>query len=299
MHPAPFAYVRVDSVAEALAALADRPDARLLAGGHSLLPALKLRLAQPATLIDIGRVAELTGIAAGDERLRIGALATHDRIARAPEVASAATALAEACAQVGDPAVRNWGTLGGNVAHADPASDPPAALAALGATLELTSRNGVRRVPAAEFFVDLFLTQLGADEIITAIELPAGGAAAGTGAAVGSAYVKQPHPASGYAVCGAAAVVRLDQAGRCAAARLAIGGAAAAPVTADLPALAGAAPDRLQPGLVGDVLAALRIDDPLEDAYAPGSYRVHLARVLGRRALLRAAARAAPPPASA
>ena len=283
MHPAPFAYLRVASVSEALAALEDSGDGKLLAGGHSLLPALKLRLAQPATLIDIGRVGELRGVTASGGSLRLGALTTHDQVAGSAKVAAGAQALAEACALVGDPAVRNWGTLGGNLAHADPASDPPAALAALDARLELTARTGVRRVSAEEFFVDLFLTQLGDGEIITAIELPA------ARPATGSAYIKQPHPASGYAVCSAAAVVSLDQAGRCTRARLAIGGAAAVPVAVDLGALTGTT---LEPGPVGEVLAGLNIDDPLEDAYAPGPYRAHLARVLGRRALLQAATRA-------
>ena len=161
MYPAPFDYLRAASVAEALAALAAHPDGQLLAGGHSLLPALKLRLAQPALLIDIGRLQALAGVERRAGRLRIGALTCHDRVARSPEVAAGARLLAEACAKVGDPAVRNWGTLGGNLAHADPASDPPAALAAAGAELELTSAAGVRRVAAADFFSDLFVTQLG------------------------------------------------------------------------------------------------------------------------------------------
>ena len=172
MYPAPFSYVRVASVAEALAALAEYPDGRFLAGGHSLLPALKLRLAEPATLIDIGRVAELQGIAQQGGTLTIGSLATHDQVASSDAVCGAARLLAEACGKVGDPAVRNWGTLGGNLAHADPASDPPAALVAAGARLELQSSSGQRWVAADEFFSDLFLTALASDEIITAVELP-------------------------------------------------------------------------------------------------------------------------------
>ena len=151
MYPAAFDYLRVASVAEALAALEAHPDGQLLAGGHSLLPALKLRLAQPATLIDIGRIAELAGVERLNGRLRIGALTCHDRVARSVEVAAGARLLAEACAKVGDPAVRNWGTLGGNLAHADPASDPPTALVVAGAELELTSAAGVRRVAAGRF----------------------------------------------------------------------------------------------------------------------------------------------------
>ena len=285
MYPAPFSYVRVASVAEALAALAEHPDGRFLAGGHSLLPALKLRLAEPTTLIDIGRLAELQGIAQQGGTLTIGSLATHDQIASSDAVCGAARLLAEACAKVGDPAVRNWGTLGGNLAHADPASDPPAALVAAGARLELQSSSGQRWVAADEFFSDLFLTALASDEIITAVELPAG-AAAGTG----SAYLKHPHPASGYAVCGAAAVVSLDAAGRCSRARLAIGGVGPVPVAIDVAALSG---ETLEQAAVDAALAGIDIADPLSDPYASSDYRIRLARVLGRRALLLAASRAA------
>ena len=286
MYPAPFSYVRVASVAEALAALAEYPDGRFLAGGHSLLPALKLRLAEPTTLIDIGRLAELQGIAQQGGTLTIGSLATHDQIASSDAVCGAARLLAEACGKVGDPAVRNWGTLGGNLAHADPASDPPAALVAAGARLELQSSSGQRWVAADEFFSDLFLTALASDEIITAVELPAAAAAAGTG----SAYLKHPHPASGYAVCGAAAVVSLNAAGRCSRARLAIGGVGPVPVAIDLAALSG---ETLEQAAVDAALAAIDIADPLSDPYASSDYRIRLAHVLGRRALLLAASRAA------
>ncbi len=283
MYPAPFSYVRVASVAEALAALAEHPDGRFLAGGHSLLPALKLRLAEPAVLIDIGRVAELQGITQVGSTLRIGSLATHDQVASSDAVCGAARLLTEACAKVGDAAVRNWGTLGGNLAHADPASDPPLALVAAGARLELQSSVGQRWVAADQFFSDLFLTALASDEIITAVEVPA------AGARTGSAYLKHPHPASGYAVCGAAAVVTLDGAGRCESARLAIGGVGPVPVAIDLAALSGEAPE--QAG-VDAALADIEIADPLSDPYASADYRIRLARVLGRRAMLLAAQRA-------
>ena len=283
MYPAPFSYVRVASVAEALAALAEHPDGRFLAGGHSLLPALKLRLAEPAVLIDIGRVAELQGITQVGSTLRIGSLATHDQVASSDTVCAGARLLAEACAKVGDAAVRNWGTLGGNLAHADPASDPPPALVAAGARLELQSSVGQRWVAADQFFSDLFLTALASDEIITAVEVPA------AGARTGSAYLKHPHPASGYAVCGAAAVVTLDGAGRCESARLAIGGVGPVPVAIDLAALSGEVPE--QAG-VDAALAEIGIADPLSDPYASADYRIRLARVLGRRAMLLAAQRA-------
>ena len=176
--------------------------------------------------------------------------------------------------------------LGGNLAHADPASDPPPALVAAGARLELQSSSGQRWVAADEFFSDLFLTALASDEIITAVELPAAGAGTGTG----SAYLKHPHPASGYAVCGAAALVSLDAAGRCSRARLAIGGVGPVPVAIDVAALSG---ETLEQAAVDAALAAIDIADPLSDPYASGDYRIRLARVLGRRALLLAASRAA------
>ena len=283
MYPAPFSYLRVATVAEALAALAEHPDGRFLAGGHSLLPSLKLRLAEPAVLIDIGRVAELQGITQVGRTIRIGALATHDQVASSDAVCAAARLLAEACAKVGDPSVRNWGTLGGNLAHADPASDPPPALVAAGARLELQSSAGQRWLPADQFFSDLFLTALASDEIITAIEVRAGGAR------TGSAYLKHPHPASGYAVCGTAAVVELDAAGRCASARLASGGVGPVPVPIELDALSGEA---LEQTAVDAALADIDIADPLSDPYASADYRHRLARVLGRRAVLLAAGRA-------
>ena len=284
MYPAPFSYVRVATVADALAALAEHPGGRFLAGGHSLLPAMKLRLAEPATLIDIGRVAELQGIARQGGTLRIGSLATHDQVTSSDVVYAGARLLAEACAKVGDAAVRNWGTLGGNLAHADPASDPPPALVAAGARLELQSSVGQRWVAAGEFFSDLFITALASDEIITAVEVPA------AGARTGSAYLKHPHPASGYAVCGAAAAVELDADGRCASARLAIGGVGPVPVTIDdVSALSG---EPLQQAAVDAALAGIDVAEPLSDPYASADYRLRLARVLGRRALLLAASRA-------
>lgn len=283
MYPAPFSYVRVATIADALAELAEHPDGRFLAGGHSLLPAMKLRLAEPAVLIDIGRVAELRGITQQGGTLRIGSLATHDQVANADAVCAGARLLAEACAKVGDPAVRNWGTLGGNLAHADPASDPPPALVAAGARLELQSSSGPRWVAAGEFFSDLYITALASDEIITAVEVPAGRAR------TGSAYLKHPHPASGYAVCGAAAVVTLDAAGSCASARLAIGGVGPVPVEIDVSALSG---QTLEQAAVDAALADLDVADPLSDPYASADYRTRLARVLGRRSLLLAAGRA-------
>ena len=147
MFAADFDYYRAASVAEAGQLLQQHPGAKLLAGGHSLIPLLKLRLAAPAAVIDIGRIAELKSIATGDGKVTIGALTTHSEIAASSAVQQHAAGLAEAASQIGDPAVRNRGTIGGNLAHADPASDLPTVLCALGATIHVTGPGGGRRSP--------------------------------------------------------------------------------------------------------------------------------------------------------
>lgn len=284
MVPAKFDYHRAGSVDEALELLGRHPGAKLLAGGHSLIPMMKLRLAQPPAVVDIGRVGELRGVQATDAGLRIGALTPHAEVAASAEVRRDCPLLAEAAAQIGDPQVRNKGTVGGNVAHADPASDLPAVLVVLGATLHLRGPGGSRQVAARDFFLDLLTTDLGEGEILTAVEVPR--LSAGTG----SAYLKVEHPASGYAVCGAAAVVRLEG-GTCREARLAFNGVAATPAVAD-GALGGLVGGSLDDGAVARALAGFSVEDPLGDVHASGEYRQHLARVYGARALARARDRA-------
>ena len=166
MWPKPFDYVRAGSIEEAITMLNKREDAKLLAGGHSLLPAMKLRLAEPATLVDIGQCG-LNQITDKGHGLVIGALATHATIA-----ANTNGALSQAAAGIGDQQVRNFGTIGGNIAHADPASDPPAVLVALNAKVYVKGSGGERSIPAEDFFVDLFTTELLEDEIITSIYVP-------------------------------------------------------------------------------------------------------------------------------
>ena len=289
MYPAQFDYYRASSVAEALSLLQQHDGAKLLAGGHSLLPMMKLRLAQPTALVDIGRVAELKGIEAADGLLRIGALTPHAAVASSALVRERCSLLAEAAAKIGDPQVRNRGTVGGNIAHADPASDLPAVLVALGATVVLRGpgheTGAPRRVAAASFFLDLLTTDLRAGEILTAVEIPTG--APGTG----SCYLKVEHPASGYAICGAAAVLTLAG-GRIEAAALCFNGVAPVPVNARgvAAALVGQPPDDSQ---LQQAMAHLAVPDPLDDIHASGSYRVHLARVYGQRALQQARDRAA------
>ncbi len=196
MYASDFAYYRAGSLAEAGQLLQQHPDAKLPAGGHSLIPLLKLRLATPPALIDIGRLDELKGISVTDGRVRIWALTTHAELAASSELAARCPALAEAAGLIGDPAVRNRGTIGGNVAHADPASDLPTVLRALDATIAVTADGGERSIPAADFFEGMMETALGDHDIVTAIEVPA--ASAGQG----QAYIKFSHPASRYAVVG-------------------------------------------------------------------------------------------------
>ena len=212
-----FDYYRAGSVAEAGQLLQAHPGAKLLAGGHSLIPLLKLRLAAPAAVIDIGRIGELKGITVSGDTLKIGALTTHAELAASAAVRQHAAALAEAAGQIGDPAVRNRGTVGGNVAHADPASDLPTVLSALGATFGVVSAGGERTIDAAEFFQGIMTTALGENDLLTSIELPV------AHAGQGSAYVKFAHPASRYAVIGVAASVSISN-GSCASAAVAIGG---------------------------------------------------------------------------
>ncbi len=285
MFAAEFEYHRAGSVAEARQLLAAHPDAKLLAGGHSLIPLLKLRLAAPAAVIDIGRIGELRGISNGGGALRIGALTTHAEIAASDAVKSGAAALAEAAGQIGDPAVRNRGTIGGNVAHADPASDLPTVLIALDATFTVNSPDGERSVSAADFFQGMMATALGEHDILTAVNVPAGGG--------GSAYVKFSHPASRYAVVGAAASLTVAG-GNCTSASVAVGGATAVPArcTSVEAALAGQA-------LSADVIAAAAAaaggdlgDDLLGDVFASGDYRRAVTPVYVQRALAAAAERA-------
>ena len=225
MYPTQTTYHRATSVSEAVQLLASNEGAKVLAGGHSLIPMMKLRLASPSVLVDIGRIEEMKGISADGAGLSIGALTTQAEIASSDLVKERAPALAEAAGLVGDPAVRNRGTIGGNVSHSDPASDLPTVLTALGATYNIAGPGGQRSVAAADFSTGLLETALAEDEILTGVSIPA------TPSGSGSAYVKFPHPASRYAVVGAAAIVTV-QGGRCASASVVVGGVEATPTRA-------------------------------------------------------------------
>lgn len=287
MFPAQITYHRAGSVAEAVQLLSDNEGAKLLAGGHSLLPLMKLRLASPAVLVDIGRIEALKGVSAGDGGITIGALTTHAEIASSDLVQQNAPVLAEAAALVGDPAVRNRGTIGGSVSHADPASDQPTVLTALGATFNVTGPGGDRSIAAADFATGLLENALNDNEVLTSISVPS------VPSGAGSAYVKFPHPASRYAVVGAAAILAVNG-GTCSSASVAVGGVETTPARASSveAALAGsdlsdAALDAAAAAVAGDLNG-----DPMGDVFASAEYRRAMASVYVRRALGAAASRA-------
>jgi carbon-monoxide dehydrogenase medium subunit len=280
MYAPDFAYYRAGSLAEAGQLLQQHPGAKLLAGGHSLIPLLKFRLATPAALIDIGRLDELKGISVTDGRVRIGALTTHAELAASSELAASCPALGEAAGLIGDPAVRNRGTIGGNVAHADPASDLPTVLRALDATIAVTVDDGERSIPAADFFEGMMETALGDHDIVTAIEVPA------AGAGQGQAYVKFSHPASRYAVVGAAAAVTLVG-GTVGVVAVALGGLvpAARRAASVEEALAGQAPTADAIAAAAAAVSADLGDELIGDIYASAEYRRAMAPVCVKRAL--------------
>ncbi len=279
MYPAKFDYYRAGSVAEAVALLQQHGDAKVLAGGHSLIPAMRLRLATPAALVDIGNVAELKGMGMSNGAVRIGAMTTYAEVARATKD----HALHDCCVHVGDAQVRNRGTLGGSLAHNDPAGDMPAVALALEATIEVAGPGGVRQIPADEFLLGLFETALGESEILTAIHFPT--------TSGGSAYEKVANPASGYAVVGVAAAVTVSE-GIVTKCRVAVTGATdhaqrLRGVEAALEGKAGSE-DNVQ-------AAAATAADGLEfngDIHADASYRANLTRSVTAKALMVALSRA-------
>jgi aerobic carbon-monoxide dehydrogenase medium subunit len=263
--PASFEYETAESTAHALSLLAEHgEDAKLLAGGHSLLPMMKLRLAVPAVLIDIARLTELSGIRVDGSELVIGATTRHADVAGSPLVKAEAPILAYAAAQVGDPQIRHRGTIGGSLAHADPSADLPMTLVALDGALEITGPSGTRTVPAGEFFTGFFETVLEPDEMLTAVRVPR----------IGSApwgYQKFVRRANDRAIVGAAAVD-----GRVALASMGATPLRAAGVEAALQA--GASPSEAAEHAAEGTSAG-------SDFHADKDFREHLARVLTKRAL--------------
>lgn len=279
MYPGKFEYVRAASVAEAIKILQENADAKIVAGGHSLLPAMKLRLSEPAMLVDISRIAELRGINANGS-LMVGALATHAEIAGNAHVKKYCAALAQATAQVGDNQVRNFGTLGGNLAHADPASDPPTVVLACDGVMHVQGPGGKRSIKAADFFTDLFTTALQPGEILTGVELPNHGGKK-------CAYVKMSHPASRYAVVGVCVCLEMDG-DRCKSASVAVGGAVNHVLRSAgaEKALSGSALDDAALNAAADALLNdLPADALMDDVTYPAGYRKAMAGVYLKRAV--------------
>ncbi len=268
MKPAPFAYRKAHSVEEAIALLGTR-EARLLAGGQSLIALLNMRLATPALLVDINGIEGLGGIVLRDGMVEIGALVRHVEAEHSPIVAAQAPLIARALPHVGHVAIRNRGTIGGSLALADPAAELPACLLALGGEVEARGPRGTRRIAAEEFFKGLFETALAPDEMLTAVRVPA----AGQDTRVGFAELSRRH--GDYALVGLAASARVDG-GRLADVRLAFFGVGATPLRAR------GAEAALVDGDVEAAVNALDLDPP-DDAQATGAVKRHLAGVLLRR----------------
>jgi carbon-monoxide dehydrogenase medium subunit len=288
MIPSPFEYIAPTTLQEAISLLsAHKDEAKVLAGGHSLLPMMKLRLAAPAYLIDLGRIPNLAYIRDNGARIQIGPMTTHFMVESSDMLRQRLTALAEAAGTVGDVQVRNRGTIGGSLAHADPAGDLPAVMQMAEAQLRLIGPGGERTVPAEQFFVDLLTTALGPDELLAEIHLDVPPARTGT------AYMKVFQKASGFAIVGVAASVTLGADGRlCEAACVGITGVAAKSFRARAveQALEGKAID--EAAITAAAGHASEGVEPLADLHASGEYRLALARVYTKRALLRALTRA-------
>jgi aerobic carbon-monoxide dehydrogenase medium subunit len=283
MIPAKFGYVRPTSLTEAIAALGGSgEEVKVIAGGQSLIPLLRLRLADPGLLVDIGRLAELRGVVDEGATLRIGALTTHDELARDPVIAAHCGLIAEAAATVADPAVRHRGTLGGSLAHADAAGDLPAVAVALGATLLAQGPAGGREIPATDFFVDYLTTTLAPDEIVTAVRVPK------LDSGWGYRYEKFHRTAQAWAIVGVAAAVRRAN-GQVAEAKVALTNMGMVPVKASAVEAAAAGIPASAPALRQAASHADETAQPPSDLHGSAEYRRHLARVLTGRALAAAA----------
>jgi carbon-monoxide dehydrogenase medium subunit len=284
MIPTSFDYVRAESLKEALKALSAGDGTKVIAGGHSLLPIMKFRLAQPPRLVDISRLEELKGIAEKGRGARIGAGTTYRELLESQLLRDRFPLITEATHTIGDLQVRNRGTIGGSLAHADPVSDMPAVMLALDATFNLRSKSGKRSVQAREFFLGAFSTALAEDELLVEIVLPPLPTGAGT------CYLSHDHPASGYAIVGAAAVVALKRETVSHAALALTGVGDMAFLARSVDALVGT---QVQAEAISD--AAIGVTEGITvsgDIHAPADYRRHLATVISRRALETALERA-------
>jgi carbon-monoxide dehydrogenase medium subunit len=288
MFPANFGYVAAGSVEEALQLMAKHgEEGKLLAGGHSLIPAMKLRLQSPQILIDLGAVPGLRGVRVDGNNLVIGALTVHTDVASSEHVRKHVPGLSDAASVIGDVQVRNRGTIGGSVAHADPAADLPVILTALNASFIVQSATGNRIIAVDDFFTDFYTTAINANEILTEIRVPI----PPTGS--GSAYAKLPHPASGYVVVSAGALITRQASGSCTAARIAIGGLGSGPCRAVATEIELQGKP-LTPQIIASAAAkAAEETDPVEDSYASVDYKLHVATIYARRAIEEAVRRAA------
>jgi len=279
MIPAQFDYVRANTLEEAVSLLSQNEDAKILAGGHSLIPAMKLRLAQPPLLVDISRIADLTYIREEEGQIRIGAMTTHYQIESSDLLKNICPLLPECASHIGDLQVRNKGTISGSVAHADPAGDWPAAIIALNAEVVATSKNGERTIKADDFFVDMLTTSLEPGEILREIRINK------TNGRRGHAYAKMPHPASGFAVVAVAANLSFNGGSQCKSASIGVTGVSSKAYRA------AAVESALTGATVNDetiLTAANHATDGVDvngDVFASDEYRKHLAAVYVRRAI--------------
>jgi len=284
-----FEYFAPESFDEAASLLAKyRDTAKILAGGHSLLPIMKLRLSAPEVLIDISNVPELSEISSNGDGLTIGAMATYYELSQSAAVQAAAPAISEAAGQVADVQVRNRGTIGGSLSHSDPAGDMPAVFLALNGSVIARTRRGTREIPSDRFFVDLLTTALRPTEIVTQIKISV---ASGN---TGSAYAKFENKASHYAIAGVAAQVTLGSDGTVSAARVAVTGVSSKSSRAKRTEriLIGKEPTASVIRRASDRAAADLQDDLTSDIHASGEYRSYLAGVMAERAITLAVERA-------
>ncbi len=281
MIPTEFDYKRASTLDEAIAMLGDS-DGKLLAGGHSLIPLMKLRLSEPGTLIDIARIPGLSGIREEEGKIAIGATTVHQDVADSSLLRQRAPVVAEAAAEIGDPQVRHRGTIGGSLAHSDPSADMPAVMVALDAEIHLKGRGGWRVVRAADFFQDLFTVDMASDEIIAKVQFEP---------ITSAAYAKLHQKASHYAIVGVCAALKVNN-GTCESARVAITGAGthAERLTAVEDALAGQPLNETTINAAA-ALASGSLADVNSDIHASADYRRAMAAVFTRRAIQLAASR--------
>jgi carbon-monoxide dehydrogenase medium subunit len=287
MYAAPFEYHAPGSLDEVLSLLREHgDDAKLLAGGHSLIPVMKLRFAHPKHVVDLRRVPGLVGVREEDGALVVGAMTTYAAVQSSDLVDRKLPVLAEAVRVIGDPLVRNMGTVGGSLAHADPGADLPALALALDAELRVRGRGGERTVNAEDFFVGLMETALRPTDVLLDVrfQIPTG--------RVGAAYEKHKHPASGYALVGVAAVIRLADGDRIDWARVALTGLGVQPTRAEPVEWALTGQDATDVLIANAAQHAADGIEIREDLLGSRAYTAHLAAVCARRALQRALARA-------